>query len=360
MNFNQSRSIAEKALKEASKPRYAPESKFKKEIFDILNSSHKTYKYIFVNALIAKANDTNINPLCLQKGSTLAGAYDARSHAHKVLVPFERDYLDRGLGGSNEPFLNKPARYPELSKTNAVRKGKNKELLNLLCEVLPQIENKQLAKEALKDSLYYILKLNEKKKQKLLQSYDILPSSTISNFMNQILHKARGGESLVIVIGTLMKVYTASINGKVNVKVHKVNQSGASSKEVSDIDVYMNGQILYTIEAKDKEFNEHDVEHALEKSINAGAPNIFFVTGPRGEYAGDIPFSVIQEKAHSAGVHLIVVDYRNFIEMILGLTIWTKANKDFFQFIKEVFADAYISDETITYVLEEAKEYELV
>ncbi len=45
----------------------------------ILNNTHKTYKYILVTALLAKAIDDNINPLALQAGAPISGAYDARS-----------------------------------------------------------------------------------------------------------------------------------------------------------------------------------------------------------------------------------------------------------------------------------------
>ena len=38
-----------------------------------------------------------------------------------VIVPFDTEVLNKALGGSNEPFLNKPARFPELSTSNAVR-----------------------------------------------------------------------------------------------------------------------------------------------------------------------------------------------------------------------------------------------
>lgn len=90
----------------------------------ILHGSHKTYRYILVNALLAKAANENINILSLQKGDGTDGKYDARTLCHKVIVPFETLKLPGCLGGSNEPFLNKPARFVKLSTDNAVRKGK--------------------------------------------------------------------------------------------------------------------------------------------------------------------------------------------------------------------------------------------
>ena len=94
-------------------------SQTKKLIDFVIDNTHLTYKYILFTALLAKASDSSINVLCLQKQSSLIGAYDARSLCHKVIVPFEMQTLHKALGGSNEPFLNKPARFPELSKTNS-------------------------------------------------------------------------------------------------------------------------------------------------------------------------------------------------------------------------------------------------
>ena len=73
-------------------------------------------------------------------GLPLSGAYDARTVCHKVIVPFEMEVLDKALGGSNEPFLNKPARFPELDKNNAVRRGNDQAILNALCDNLPRVQ----------------------------------------------------------------------------------------------------------------------------------------------------------------------------------------------------------------------------
>ncbi|AWX97652.1 hypothetical protein BKM67_06260 [Streptococcus suis] len=112
--------------------------KFSEFIDLILDNTHLTYKYILFTAILSKATDANVNALALQKKSKLPGAYDARTICHKVIVPFEMETLGKALGGSNEPFLNKPARNEELSKSNPVRSGRDAMLLEKLCEVLLQ------------------------------------------------------------------------------------------------------------------------------------------------------------------------------------------------------------------------------
>ena len=99
---------------------YAPNSFCRhQEFIDfVIDNTHLTYKYILFTAILSKATDESINPLCLQKQSKLPGAYDARTVCHKVIVPFEMEVLDKALGGSNEPFLNKPARFPKIGRAH--------------------------------------------------------------------------------------------------------------------------------------------------------------------------------------------------------------------------------------------------
>src|SRR5690606_38688350 len=120
MAENIDRAIAEKTLLSAFRERCTKNDEISNAVKKVLNGGHKTYKYILVNAILAKATNNNIDTLSLQAGAPLEGACEARSLYHQVLVPFERDFLQNALGGSNEPFLNKPARFTHLSTNNAV------------------------------------------------------------------------------------------------------------------------------------------------------------------------------------------------------------------------------------------------
>ena len=115
------------------------------KITDVLTGTHKTYRYVLITALLAKATDERVDVFSLQAQDDSIGAYDARSLCHGVIVKFERDYLPDGLGGSNEPFLNKPARFPRISASNAVRKGNDTVALHKLISALEQIKSKKVA-----------------------------------------------------------------------------------------------------------------------------------------------------------------------------------------------------------------------
>ncbi|HFA49901.1 MAG TPA: restriction endonuclease, SacI family [Bacteroidetes bacterium] len=268
---------AEKVLLAAFRARCTKNDDLSNRIEAVLNGNHKTYKYILVNGLLAKATNNSANPLALQAGSNLKGAFDARSLCHKVLVQFERDFLYNALGGSNEPFLNKPARFTELSASNAVRKGKDKETLISLIHIFSNLPSSKEAEKYLACALHF---LNDRiQKLQTLNEKKINYSPTLVEIYEFILifcEKSFEGETSVLIVATLEKLYHSSLKGNFAVIAHKVNQSGASSKEIGDIDVFKDDLFKYAIEVKDKDFTSYDITHAFDKIIaNSGEKGQF-------------------------------------------------------------------------------------
>jgi len=280
MAENINKEEAEKILLYAFRTRCQNKDLISTKIKEVLEGSHKTYKYVLVNGLLAKAANSNINALALQASAPIEGAYDARSLCHKVLVPFERNFLQNALGGSNEPFLNKPARYTHLSHDNAVRRGNDKLTLTKLIEVFNSISNSVEAKSYLACALEF---LNERviELDKLHDS-NINYSPTlveIYEYIYRFLEKSFEGESSAIIVGALEKIYHRRFSKNFKVVAHKVNQSGLSSKEVGDIDIFKEDTFHYAIEVKDKDFNSHDLEHAFSKIISAKGIKGQFIYG---------------------------------------------------------------------------------
>ncbi len=246
---------------------------------DVLLGDHLTYRYILFTGIVAKNVDTSINPLTLQKGSELEGAYDARSVCHKAVVPMERAIMGGRLGESNEPFLNKPARFKELSKDNAVRKGRDQKLLFSSIEALSSL-NGDNASEMLNLAVFYIFQRPSRDVDDLLSDGDT-SLIAIHNFIDQTVSVSDEGQSAVVCVGAALTLMAKSFNENMTVKVHPVNQAGSSSKEIGDIDVEVNGKAVFTVEVKDKEFTSDDVDHAVKKAVQGGLKSLYFVMGPQ-------------------------------------------------------------------------------
>ncbi len=281
MNNKSPREVLEQAFLHAtafSNSRYLSDKDIN-GIKSIILGNHLTFRYMLMTALLAK----NANPTChmrsLQAQATLKGAYDARSLCHFVIVPFERERLDLRLGGSNEPFLNKPARFPAIEKTNAVRAGNDQQLLIMLYDLLERLNT--ASPEAIYESLVFALALTLTRAPKLssiVSTESILCSQDrVNEIIQSIISVNSGGESAVIVTGAIFRTLYSS---EVTVKVSPVNQAGSSSRGVGDIDLIYKKHPFCVIEVKDKLFSAYDVQHAMRMAIESFVNRLIFMVGP--------------------------------------------------------------------------------
>lgn len=267
------------------------------KVGEILRGTCKTYRYILVTALLAKATNDGVNILSLQKGDGEDGRYDARSLCHKVLVPFETLRLPGCLGGSNEPFLNKPARFVSLSLTNAARKGKDFQTLSDLIGVLSSISSSPDAYKYLKSALSVMKEVSKEYVSRFSVGDTLIDISEFSqlvlDYIYAITEHSMEGEVCPLIVSQLEQMY---LGKDFKVEPHKVNQSGASTKEVGDIDIYdKNKKLIYSIEVKDKDFSMQDVAHAITKFKQADLNTSLFVYGKNVSFDEDDVFQLLKE-----------------------------------------------------------------
>lgn len=85
------------------------------EIDAFVNSSTVAVRYAFVTQLLGKVADGSRSLLYLQSGTNDRGAWNARSFASAVVVPWVADNHDV-LGTRSDPYVSKPLRRPRLIK----------------------------------------------------------------------------------------------------------------------------------------------------------------------------------------------------------------------------------------------------
>ena len=250
-------------------------------ISSVLYDNHKTYRYVLVTALLAKSTNGEINALSLQKGDGCNGRYDARSLCHKVVVPFETLKLPGCLGGSNEPFLNKPARFEYISLNNPVRSGHDKKILKNVIFILSKIRTSANAYKYLCSSVYNLKEISASYISKYSIGDCLIDVSEFSqlvlDYIYQITEHSSKGEICPLVVSQLEQMY---LGKDFKVESHKINQSGTSSREIGDIDIYnKEKRLIYSIEVKDKDFTAQDVLHAIKKFKQADLNTSLFVYG---------------------------------------------------------------------------------
>lgn len=242
-----------------------------------------TYRYILLTALTAKATNAAIDILSLQASDSSEGAYDARSLCAHVVFPFQREFLEDILDGSNEdPLVNNPGRHPRIDKSNKSANGDPRKALNMLCDYLPLITTSDEARDCLD---YFIscclVQIEAKHEQASEFETAILASDAFSmrSFMSSLLDKNFGGSALLMVCTSIFNVLFPK-EGGYNVVPHPVNQSGTSSRQMSDLDIYnANGTPFLAIELKDKPFTETEVKKAAQTAFASSAPSMLFIAG---------------------------------------------------------------------------------
>jgi len=249
----------------------------------IFHGSHKTFKYMFLTALLSKHVNNNINALSLQAKWDDPGAYDARNVCHKSIVPIEESHLGLRLGASPEPFVNNPARNKCISLKNKVRSGNDRSLLEHMVRCLTKLNG--LSPEAITHSLYNavtsILELESRIPTHVIVENSSISSEKVVKLFSDILETSCEGQSCVVVFGAIMKL----IHGIDSVKCHPVNQAGSSSNEIGDVDFFDDGVISHCAELKDKKYETSHKNHAIRKATNGGCRRIMFVHGPNGQYS---------------------------------------------------------------------------
>lgn len=299
--------------------REIPATKWDAEIKAIIQGKHLTFRYILVTALLGKATNPSINALALQAGADLEGAYDARSLCHGVVVPLERQLLNSSLGGSNEPFLNKPARFPMISLSNAVRAGKDRELLLILYKVLSEVKTSEQAFNSLCTAMQYAIERQTARSELLPQITESVDSHLKTlEFIDAFVTKSIEGQVAAIVAGTILSIYFDQFKN-CEVIVHPVNQSGASSNEVADIDIKRNSKIFVAAEVKDKQFSEQDVDHAAFKASQYGLKSIMFIIGVNGTCISSSLEQVAKAVLLTRRVNVVFVDLLPFTRSIIAL-----------------------------------------
>lgn len=231
-------------------------------------------------------------------------------------VPFERQFLDGKLGRSNEPYLNKPARHKAMSLDNAVRGGNDSHIQKTCISVLSKLSSQE-ANDALIDAIFFTLHRPSMNDSSVKLNGGMSIHAHLKEFADLILSTSNEGESCALLTGLAFHFLSYSLSESLDIRVHPVNQSGASSKEILDVDVYAKNKLRFTAEVKDKAYTREDVDHAAYKVRLAGHGAMLFIEGPNASTG--LSNAEINEIGLSQGVRITVVSAKAFFLVALGL-----------------------------------------
>lgn len=174
-------------------------------------------------------------------------------------------------------------------------------------------------------------------------------SQIVLDYIYSITDHSMEGEVCPLIVAELERMYLGT---GYSVKPHKVNESGASSKEVGDIDVYdKEDTLLYSIEVKDKSFSQQDVAHAIKKFKNAGLTTSMFVYGKNVSFEEKEIFKYLKEVGREGHYCCLIsilnyaklricdlkeLTVRDFVNGLLKFAKVTNAKDDTINIIKDI------------------------
>jgi len=288
-----------------------PPTIMQESIEQVMSASDLTFKYILVTGYLAKYVNSAVHARALQTGSSLRGAYDARSLCHKVVVGFEKAKGNL-FGLSNEPFVNKPARHPEHDQDNPQLRNKlSAQRLHAALEFAQKSDHDDVYQ-----GLVHILRLgfrNAANETRAKVATKVNLGHVIA-FVEEFLQKSDGGARLVGVWGTFTLLMTEQ--GKV--KVYSPNAAELYGKTAGDVEVYYKKNLISASECKQRPMSLDDVNHGISKALRKGVPEYYFVIS-----AGIVPnqeASITKAISdHIKQVDLAVLDIHQEVDVLAAM-----------------------------------------
>lgn len=286
-----------------------------------LTSHSKTYHYVLPTQLIAKAADHTLDARFLQKRKGIAGAFDARSIAQKIIVPFDREY-DRVLGGSPEPYVNNPLRVPKVTLDPEVRDAQDDKA---------GWDNLYLVLQAVEDHNDPVFTLNVLE-QTQIEIARLLGAVRVSyptprrvslgktrELLESFLQSPSGGDKAQAVATALLGVVGHRFGLYSEVKRAKTNAADAASGQVADLECREKGRVILAVEVKDVKLTINQIEEKIGKAREHKVTELLYLVKTGIEQGQETSVRTRIQAEFSSGQNIYVFDLQEFAHVLLAL-----------------------------------------
>jgi SacI restriction endonuclease len=260
-----------------SDPISSDEPKLKSLIFDCLTSKIKTYHYVLPTQVLAKCINSKLDCHSIQTAFNKPGAFDARTIAHDVIVPFDQAN-HKVLGGSTEPYVNNPLRCPAVIKKYQ-NQQKNKEDWNKLIRVLDAIEEKNDPSFTIKILDQILVEI-----YRLLSDVQVVYPTPNRVSLKQTLRLVSsfsadksGGDRVEAICTALFRAIAKQFGLFDDVRRQKVNAADASSGMSADIECRLKDKIVFLVEVKDRSLTLTQIDAKLDVARARKISEILFL-----------------------------------------------------------------------------------
>ncbi len=287
-------------------------------IRECLHSPALTYHYVLPTQLLAKAADPSLDAHAIQAGYYGPGAFDARTVAHDVIVPFDREN-ERVLGGSPEPYVNNPLRVPGVTGEYRADQ-KNKADWDKLVAVLDAVEangDTAFVRSAFDQVLFEIYRM-------LADVAVIYPTPNrisldrTNQLIGDYLAARSGGERIEAICTALFRTIGRKFGLFDEIRREKVNVADSPSGLSADIECWFEGEIVLLVEVKDRDLTLVQLDSKLDSARARHISELLFVAeqGKEGAALDTINARIASEFVSGQNVYVV-----RFADFSLGILI---------------------------------------
>ncbi len=286
-----------------------------------LRSKTKTYRYVLPTQILAKLAKHTLDCRSLQVADRRRGAFDARSLAQTIIVPFEA--ANNGvLGGSPEPYVNNPLRVPSISRQYS-KPQKDKQGWADLCLVLDTVQrknDKQFTETVFRQVLVEIYRCLSEVSVSYSVPIRVSLESTLSTISGFLTEKS-GGDREQAIAGALFCIIGERFGPYKTVRRAPINASDKASGLVADLECVSElSTVELAVEVKDREITVAHIEGKLRNARSMKVSEILFVAqkGLAPTEAQEIPARV--ESEFASGQNVYILDLATLAKVTLSLT----------------------------------------
>jgi SacI-like restriction endonuclease len=297
-------------------------------IKESINSATKTYRYVLPTQVVSKLADPSLDSRSIQAARGKPGSFDARSIAHKVLVPFDQSN-ESVLGGSQEPYINNPVRVPEVSLKYR-NPQKDKPGWDRLRFVLDTIENKNDPDFTVR-VFQQILTEIYRRLSMVRVVYGVPRRVSLKKTVQVIqafLADHSGGDRLMALTSALFTVIGKRFGLYETVKRGNITQSDQAGGMLADLEcMTKDGQIAFAVEVKDRQITINQLRAKLRTIREKQVSEIFFVA--QGTILNEeAEVQELIDREFAAGQNVYVTDLVNLSTTALAI-LGEEGRRDF-------------------------------
>ena len=282
--------------------------------------------------MLGKIAEPERNLMALQLGESVEGAWDARSFATAIVVPWSHDN-QQVIGNSSDPYVSNPLRRPLMDM--GISKLRDKTAWGELVAFLAPLEDASLVD--LQSAFRRVLKGLAGRLARQAFRYPIpqrISQPQLERIVHTFLSVPSGGLRPLAISAALFRTLGEGFSLFSEVRSQGINEADSASGMPGDIMCYDDtAQIVLAIEVKDANLTLAHVQGASLKAKQAseGLSSFLFAV-PATQQSASAEIEEITQRDWASGLNI----YTATIPMLIG-TVFVLLKEEWrVQFLKEV------------------------